>query len=380
MAESHDIVSPAKRSRLAIRREPYWAHVQRNGYVGYRKTKDGGTWIARWREDAGKQRYRALELSHPTAAEAYDAAVKLARSWFDQMQEGTAGRATVRYAAAQYVESLRVRKGNDAARDAEGRIRKHIAPAFDRKLLDRIKTADIERWLHGLIPKEGSPERLRKAKDTANRNLTTLKALLNHAWRIGLVGTREPWSKIQPFSKVAKARDVFLSVAERRALLSHCNGGFKNLLGAAILTGARYGELRELEVRCFDRERKLLALEKGKTGPRDIPLSEVAIELFSACATGRAPDDYLLVRDDGRQWQHSDQDEAFKAAAKAAGIQPRAVFYTLRHSFIASALVGGVDIHTVAKITGTSIQMIQKNYGKMLHDDARSQLNKLSLL
>ena len=94
----------------------------------------------------------------------------------------------------------------------------------------------------------------------------------------------------------------------------------------------------------------------------------------------RAPDVDPGGVDDGRQWQHSDQDEAFKAAAKAAGLRRLAVFYTLRHSFIASALVGGVDIHTVAKITGTSIPMIQKTYGKLLQDDARSQLNKITLL
>ena len=146
------------------------------------------------------------------------------------MQEGAGGKTTVRHAASKYVESLRVRKGEAAAKDAEGRIRRYITPAFGTKLLDRIKTSDVEDWPHKLVPKQGSTEELRKAKDSANRNLTTLKALLNHAWRIGLVGSNAPWSKVRPFSKVAKARDTFLSLEQRRKLLEHCDGRFKGLV------------------------------------------------------------------------------------------------------------------------------------------------------
>ena len=67
-----------------------------------------------------------------------------------------------------------------------------------------------------------------------------------------------------------------------------------------------------------------------------------------------------------------------KVAAKAARLAKGAVFYTLRHTFIASAITGGVDIHTVAKITGTSVRMIEQHYGKLLQDDARERLNRIA--
>lgn len=65
-------------------------------------------------------------------------------------------------------------------------------------------------------------------------------------------------------------------------------------------------------------------------------------------------------------------------AAKAARLPKGTVFYTLRHTFIASAITGGVDIHTAAKITGTSVRMIEQHYGKLLHDDARERLNRIA--
>ena len=53
--------SKTKRDKLAPRREPYWSPLQKGAAVGFRKLETGdGTWIARWRDDEGKQKYRAL--------------------------------------------------------------------------------------------------------------------------------------------------------------------------------------------------------------------------------------------------------------------------------------------------------------------------------
>jgi hypothetical protein len=89
----------------------------------------------------------------------------------------------------------------------------------------------------------------------------------------------------------------------------------RDLAEAGLLTGARYGELRELPAGDYDRRRLAANKLPGAASP----------------------------------------------------------------PFIASALTGGVDIHTVAKITGTSVRMIEERYGKLLHDDARERLNQIVL-
>lgn len=65
-------------------------------------------------------------------------------------------------------------------------------------------------------------------------------------------------------------------------------------------------------------------------------------------------------------------------AATAAKLPKGTVFYTLRHTFIASALTGGMGIHQVAKMCGTSVRMIEKHYDKFLHSDLRARLNKIA--
>jgi DNA-binding MarR family transcriptional regulator len=54
------INSRSARVKLSVRREPYWAVISKGCAIGYRKGGSGGTWIARYRDDAGKQHYNAM--------------------------------------------------------------------------------------------------------------------------------------------------------------------------------------------------------------------------------------------------------------------------------------------------------------------------------
>lgn len=371
------IDTPTQRLRLKVRREPYWVKLQARGYLGFRRTSDGGTWIARWRTEQGKHRYRALRIVE-APERAFDAAAEAAREWFRQAASGIAGRTTVRDAASRYVEALRLRRGEQAAKDALGRIERTILPRLGDRPLDRLSLAELESWLHALVPPGLDEEATRRAKESANRNLTTLRALLNHAWRAGLVASNAPWRKLRAFARTRRAREVFLSPEERARLLDCCAGAFRDLVEAALLTGARYGELRELRVADFDRERRLLNIRRGKTGARSVPLSNAAVALFERLSRDKLPAAHILARDDGRPWGHSDQDAPMRKAVQAARLPRQTVFYSLRHTFIANAIVGGLDIHTVAKIAGTSVRMIEEHYGKLLQEDARERLNRIA--
>jgi hypothetical protein len=111
MAQQARIGTPTHRARLSVRREPYWAKLQARGYLGYRRIADGGTWIARWRDEKGKQHYRALNISPSSAQQAFDEGAKAARAWFNETVSGVVGQHTVNDAAARYVAYLRLRKG-----------------------------------------------------------------------------------------------------------------------------------------------------------------------------------------------------------------------------------------------------------------------------
>ncbi|HXS53289.1 MAG TPA: tyrosine-type recombinase/integrase [Usitatibacter sp.] len=380
------LATAKQREQLAPRREPYWNNVASRGYLGYRRTLTGGSWIARYRHANGKQEYNALKLPlHIPEGDARDVAQKMALKWFEDCARGAvqpgSGGYKVSDAATAYVASLRARKGDSAASDAEGRINLKIKPStLWSKRVDRLTRGDIEEWRNTQVPAGVEEEATRKAKDTANRNLTVLKALLNHAWKSDRVAQPGPWAKVPPFQNVAKSRRIFLTLDQRRRLLDHTEGVFRDLLEAAMLTGARYGELRQLKVEDFDKAARRLEIHKGKTGVRTVALADAAHGFFVRITKGKLPGAPLLPRPDGQSWAHSDQDELMRAAVKAAKLPRETVFYTLRHTFIATALKGGIDIASIAKNCGTSVRIIERNYAKFIPEDVGQQLNKVELV
>src|SRR5690606_15287787 len=123
---------------------------------------------------------------------------------------------------------------------------------------------------------DDDPDAERKAKDSANRNLATLKAALNLAYRMGLVSTTAQWDRVESFQKVGRRRERFLTVAERKRLIAAASPALTRLLRAVLLTGARPGELASATVGDLD-PAGLLTLD-GKTGRRIIPLSPEALK------------------------------------------------------------------------------------------------------
>jgi integrase len=55
---------------------------------------------------------------------------------------------------------------------------------------------------------------------------------------------------------------------------------------------------------------------------------------------------------------------------EALGLPPGTVAYAYRHSYITDALINDVDAATIATLTGTSIEMIERHYGHIGKHDA----------
>ena len=54
------IDSRSARAKLPQRPEPYWTVISEGCALGYRRGSKGGKWIARFRDDMGRQHYEAL--------------------------------------------------------------------------------------------------------------------------------------------------------------------------------------------------------------------------------------------------------------------------------------------------------------------------------
>jgi integrase len=89
----------------------------------------------------------------------------------------------------------------------------------------------------------------------ANRVLSMVKALLNHAMRDPSNGLTDDsaWRFVKPFHGVSKQRDIRYTDEEVRRLVDSAgDASLANLITGAYLTGARYGELSEARVSHFD--------------------------------------------------------------------------------------------------------------------------------
>jgi integrase len=226
--------------------------------------------------------------------------------------------------------------------------------------------------------KSADREAVRRSKDTANRVLSMVKALLNHALRDPANGITEDhaWRLVRPYHGVATPRATHFSEAQARALIDATpDKEFAELLTAGFLTGARYGELTACSVRDFDESARTLSVD-GKTGPRTIILQPEAVSFFQTVSGKRGADEPLLKRADGARWNRSHQQRRMAAALQRAGLDPAGTFYALRHSYISRAIEGEVPLNIIAENCGTSVRIIETTYAKVLAGKRRDFIER----
>lgn len=360
------------RDGLKPRREPYWGPPLDAGrHLGVRKLADGScTWVARLRDHDGKRRYRAL--GQVTADFGYHAAKREAERWFSDFDVGVReGPPTVAEACRAYVAELEAEGRPETAHDTRKRFERTVYDdSIGQVRLDRLTTHRLKQWRNTI----GG------AKSSQNRNLNTLRAALNLAVAHHQVnaGIAQQWKAVKAHKGAERRRSIYLDRRQRRALLEACEGDVHDLLLAAMLTGARPGELVSLRRHDFDARTGTITFT-GKIGSRTVPLSDAAAALFKRKARGKHPGAFLLTNA-GRQWRRWDWDDEVRAAVKRAKLPSGTVLYTLRHSFITEALMGGMSTLEVARLTGTSLAMIEKHYGHLVAESARGRLSQVQMV
>jgi len=116
----------------------------------------------------------------------------------------------------------------------------------------------------------------------------------------------------------------------------------------------------------FDRCLKVLKIGQDKSGKyRRIKLPDVTAAHFDSAAKDKPPTSPLLSRADGKAWDKDAWKWPIKTAVKAANLPADTTAYTLRHSVISDLVHDGLDLLTVAQISGTSVAMIERHYGHL---------------
>ncbi|MGL4962902.1 MAG: tyrosine-type recombinase/integrase [Inquilinus sp.] len=321
----------------------------------------------------------ASVLSHEQAKEA-------ARRYAKSVQAGapSSPALTVDEALDRYFEAKTV-EGMKSVKEAETRATAHIRPKLGKLRVADLTIDRVRRWRDDLVKapkrlrtakdaerrnvKEVDPndaEAMRKRRDTVNRTLTLLKAALNWARDHRLVDDDTAWRLVKPYRNTTAARVRFLDLDEQRTLLKHSAGALRELVGAALMTGARFSELARLTVRDVDCENGTVFIAESKAGKsRYVPLPSGGVALFSRLVNEKQPSTPVLTQGSGEPWKKSTYFRDFKAAVVAAGVAPLTL-HELRHSYASTMIRAGAPLMVVGRALGhADTRMVEKHYGHL---------------
>lgn len=379
---SFNIETVAERRRLKVSREPYFARLDAGTYVGVRILPDlMQTWVARYRTPhQKKQNYRALgTLSEVPAAERYSHAKKLAEAFANEIKGGGTGkRVTVRDVVLNYIEDRREAKGDACADENLRALTKHVlSHEIAAMPAHALTPAILKNWRRGLL-KKGDAETVRRSKNSANRTWNRFKAALRRGVKDKMIASDAAWRDIEIYPEVNARRSIYLTQAQRTALLHAAPDDLRAFLRGLLLTTFRVGELGRLNVEHFNDELGTVHINgTKKVKPRDVTLSTEAATLFREQCRDKLPSAPLFMQASGRGWRTAnDWGDRIRAAVERAGLPKGVVAYTLRHTSISAHIEAGLDLLTASRVAGTSIKMIQEHYGHLERNATREKLDQ----
>lgn len=381
-----DLRDPQQRLQLGIRKKPYWTILNEGKHVGYYRGRRVGKWVARiWRPGISShyREYTIAEADDYMNADGskilnFEQAQKNARKWFariEKTEEPSLRPYSVSDALDDYLDGFSGKDIANTRRRIEAIIRPQIGGNDTAKLTPKI----IAEWHLALA---NTPARLRTAsgatqnyrpigethdarrsrRSSANRIFTILKAALNVAYRNEKICDDNAWRRVRPFANVDAPRLRHLTDDDARRLVGACTNGFRPMIMAALLTGARYSELAALEVRDFDAQSQSLWLRHTKAGtPRAVYLEREGVKLISEATIGRSRFEPIFSRSDNKKWGAAHQIRPMQAACKLAGLEP-VCFHDLRRTFGSRLARKGVPMAVIAEALGHADERITRKH------------------
>jgi len=272
-------------------------------------------------------------------------------------------------------------------------LRKHVLPRLGDRTLSSLRTQDVDGLIAGL-------EADGKAPGTVRNVVVPLRKLLGDAVRQGLLvvnpaaradlpPAQDFAGKEMPPQHTDAIRKALVELAPVDSLGSARNLLYVHFFDVALGTGLRLGELRALQWRDVDRERRLIRVErafsrrelkrpKTEAGSRSVPLFPSVRSAFTetaarALALGRyAPEELVFATFRGTPLHESNFNRrVWRPALERAGLaQVGYRFHDLRHTCVSRLVAAGADVKLVQAVAGHSSPMITlSRYSHLL--DAR---------
>jgi len=272
-------------------------------------------------------------------------------------------------------------------------LNRHVRPLVGHMSVLGLKRSDVAGMLRDVIDGKTAGDvrtgwrgiaRVRGGRGSAERTLTTLKAMLNWAIAQDLLSANPAKGLSVP---KAQAKERFLSDAEATRLFATLKTGEENgvinkqhanLIRLLLLTGARKSEMMALRWEEVDLGRSRIVLPANRTksgshnGGRRIPLNGAAraiLDTLNPIVTGfvfpsaTSPDKHMT----GIQ-------KTWKRVCQEARLENMRL-HDLRHSFASFAIANGENIVVIADVLGHASTRMTERY-LHLRDDHLSALSE----
>jgi len=389
------------RLKLSVSHEQYWRLIHKGLHLGYRKGSRGGNWYMRLFDETTKHYTKKMlgaadDNINSNGADilSFKEAQIRAVNTASTLNMAIAKPITVHEATEHYLAWYKEHR--KAYVETLSTINAHIEPYFGHQLIPEIKSHDIKEWLNKLatqaprkrtaralkqqyrtIPEDPAGKRSRKA--TANRILTVLKAILNKAFYDELVDDNTAWRRVKPFENVEEPKIRFLTEAECKRLINASRPDFRELLKAALFTGARYSELTELKVLNVSIDTKSIYINPAKSDKgRYVPLSSDGLDFFKTRIIGKIGNDFAFIKQDGTPWGKNHHARLLKEACLHAKVTPAIGFHELRHTYASLLAQAGADLLTISKLLGhADTRVTSRHYAHLCDKTLANVVNRL---
>jgi integrase len=393
-----DLSKVTNRDKLATRRDPYWQRLRPGCFIGYRPAAKGGagTWVGRAADEDSKwgYRFKALgDFGDLPAADRFAAAKAAAEAFAVEVERGD-----IPDADAEQIETVEqaCRAYAKVNAEAAGRFERHIyADPIARVKLAKLKRGHLVAWRQRLADKPASVSRSKtgpevtrpRSASTVNRDVAMIRAALHKVVAPGTPNTESAWQEALIATPNADGqRTLYLDKGQRRRLLDNLDAEALPFVKTLCLLPLRPGAAAQLTVKEWEPRTRQLTVGKDKNGkPRRVMLPADVAALLTEQAKDKLPGATLLTRANGKPWNKDNWNDPIVAAiekvnaAEPKNKLPAATAYTLRHSTITDLALGGLPLLTIAQISGTSVEMIERHYGQLTSGAAVEALAGLAL-
>lgn len=219
-------------------------------------------------------------------------------------------------------------------------------------LLDRFGKLNLSQITASRLQDHAEERLATKKGETVQRELSTIRAILNKERREGRLVF------VPPFPRIRKepGRCRWLNVKEEQRLLAASAKHLRPLIAFALDTGGRRSELLELDWQNVDIEQCRITFVKTKNGEnRTIRLTTRAKTILEELG----PKEFGPVFTYGGKAM-KEVTSSFKRARNEAGLED-VRFHDLRHTFASRLVQQGVSLYEAMHLTGhKSVSMIQR--------------------